>query len=183
MWGQPFKDEIHSRLRFAVRGLVAMANGGKDDNGSQFFLTLGVCEWLNSKHTIFGKVTGKTIYNLDAMGACEVDESDRPLYPPRILSTEVISNPFDDIAPRDLAAARKKEEDSKPKVKGKKDKKLLSFADDEEAPGVQEDTDAPLVKKKMVSAHDALDDVRLVKTSEEERTEEDKRRDQEMARR
>ena len=46
MWGQPFKDEIHSRLRFAVRGLVAMANGGKDDNGSQFFLTLGVCEWL-----------------------------------------------------------------------------------------------------------------------------------------
>jgi hypothetical protein len=35
----------------------------------------------------------------------------------------------------------------------------------------------------MVSAHDALDDVRLVKASEEERTEDDKRRDQEMARR
>jgi peptidyl-prolyl cis-trans isomerase SDCCAG10 len=37
-----------------------MANGGKDDNGSQFFFTLGQCEWLNGKHTIFGKVTGKT---------------------------------------------------------------------------------------------------------------------------
>jgi peptidyl-prolyl cis-trans isomerase SDCCAG10 len=47
-------------------------------------------------------VTGKTIYNLDAMGDCEVDAEDRPLYPPRILSTEVIHNPFDDIAPRDL---------------------------------------------------------------------------------
>lgn len=28
-------------------------------NQSQFFLTLGDCEWLNRKHTIFGKVTGK----------------------------------------------------------------------------------------------------------------------------
>lgn len=27
-------------------------------NLSQFFITLGDCEWLNRKHTIFGKVTG-----------------------------------------------------------------------------------------------------------------------------
>lgn len=33
-----------------------MANGGKDDNGSQFFFSLGPCEWLTGKHTIFGKV-------------------------------------------------------------------------------------------------------------------------------
>lgn len=59
-----------------------MANGGKDDNGSQFFLTLGECEWLTGKHTIFGKVTGKTIYNLDAMGVYETDDNDRPLYLP-----------------------------------------------------------------------------------------------------
>jgi hypothetical protein len=42
---------------------------------------------------------------------------------------QVIHNPFDDIAPRDL---QMKVLESKPKVKGKKDKKLLSFADDEE---------------------------------------------------
>lgn len=41
IYGEPFKDEFHQRLRFARRGLVAMANGGKDDNGSQFFFTLG----------------------------------------------------------------------------------------------------------------------------------------------
>ncbi len=38
-----------------------MANGGKDDNSSQFFFTLGPCEWLNGKHTIFGKVTQRRI--------------------------------------------------------------------------------------------------------------------------
>jgi peptidyl-prolyl cis-trans isomerase SDCCAG10 len=151
-----------------------MANGGKDDNGSQFFFTLGQCEWLNGKHTIFGKVTGKTIYNLDAMGDCEVDAEDRPLYPPRILSTEVIHNPFDDIAPRDI---KKKVLESKPKVKGKKDKKLLSFADDEEAPGLAEE-ETGVVKKKMVAAHDVLKDARL-----EQRTDEARRKDEEEARR
>ena len=55
-FGGPFKDEIHSRLRFMVRGIVAMANGGKDDNNSQFFMSLAPCDWLNGKHTIFGKV-------------------------------------------------------------------------------------------------------------------------------
>ena len=174
VWGDTFKDEIHSRLRFGVRGLLAMANGGKDDNGSQFFFTLGQCEWLNGKHTIFGKVTGKTIYNLDAMGDCEVDAEDRPLYPPRILSTEVIHNPFDDIAPRDI---KKKVLESKPKVKGKKDKKLLSFADDEEAPGLAEE-ETGVVKKKMVAAHDVLKDARL-----EQRTDEARRKDEEEARR
>ena len=64
IYGEPFKDEFHSRLRFTHRGLVAMANGGKDDNSSQFFITLGPTNDLNKKHTIFGKVTGDTIYNL-----------------------------------------------------------------------------------------------------------------------
>lgn len=60
----PLKDEFHSRLRFVRRGLVAMANAGPHDNGSQFFFTLGQCPELQNKHTIFGKVTGNTLYNL-----------------------------------------------------------------------------------------------------------------------
>ena len=36
VYGEPFKDELHSRLHFNHRGQVAMANGGKpNDNGSQ----------------------------------------------------------------------------------------------------------------------------------------------------
>src|ERR1700749_3624978 len=39
--GAPFEDEFHSRLKFNRRGLLGMANTGrKNDNGSQFFLTL-----------------------------------------------------------------------------------------------------------------------------------------------
>lgn len=36
-WGQPFEDEFSDKL-FNVRGSVAMANSGKDSNGSQFFI-------------------------------------------------------------------------------------------------------------------------------------------------
>ena len=50
------QDEFHSRLRFVRRGLVAMANAGPHDNGSQFFFTMAATPELQNKHTIFGKV-------------------------------------------------------------------------------------------------------------------------------
>ena len=63
MYGEPFNDELHSRIKFNHRGHVAMANSGaRDTNGSQFFITLERCDWIDRKHTIFGKVGGHTIY-------------------------------------------------------------------------------------------------------------------------
>lgn len=56
IYGEPFADEFHSRLRFVRRGLVAMANAGPNDNGSQFFFTLDRTDELQNKHTIFGRV-------------------------------------------------------------------------------------------------------------------------------
>lgn len=118
-----------------------MANENKPHtNQSQFFVTLDACEWLNRKHTIFGKVTGSTVFNVLRMGECEVGENDRPIETIKILSCEVLWNPFDDIIPRTVLAnsseadARTGGKDSKKgavKRKGTKDKKLLSFGEDE----------------------------------------------------
>ena len=107
------KDEFHSRLRFNRRGLVAMANAEPDDNGSQFFFTLGSCPELQKRHTLFGKVVGQTIFNMLKLNECEVVD-ERPVRPEKIISTEVIYNPFDDIRPRNQ---RDNEEDEISKKK------------------------------------------------------------------
>ena len=101
IWGRPFKDEIHGRIKFNHRGQVAMANDNRPNtNQSQFFITLGECEWLNRKHTIFGKITGNTIFNVLKLGEVEVGDQDRPVDPIVISKVEVLWNPFDDIVPR-----------------------------------------------------------------------------------
>jgi cyclophilin family peptidyl-prolyl cis-trans isomerase/thioredoxin-like negative regulator of GroEL len=54
--GYRFKDEIKPDSRIHFRGTLSMANAGPDTNGSQFFLTHLPTEWLNGKHTVFGRV-------------------------------------------------------------------------------------------------------------------------------
>lgn len=102
-----FPDEFHSRLRFNRRGLVGVANTGQNDNGSQFFITLDRADELTKKHTLFGRVAGDTLFNVMKMTELELDQNDRPLYPPRIKRTEVVINPFDDIVPRISERERK----------------------------------------------------------------------------
>ncbi|MED6256989.1 Peptidyl-prolyl isomerase cwc27 [Characodon lateralis] len=123
IYGRPFKDEFHSRLRFLRRGLVAMANAGPHDNGSQFFFTLGRADELNNKHTIFGKVTGDTVYNMLRLAEVECDVNERPLKPHKIRTAEVLHSPFDDIIPRETKKSKKekdKEEAKKSQSKATK---------------------------------------------------------------
>lgn len=126
IYGEPFKDEFHSRLRFSRRGLLAMANSGRDDNGSQFFFTLAEAPELQNKHTIFGKVAGDTIYNMLKLEEGVIDHNERPHYPQKINKTEILLNPFDDIQPR---ITKKKDESEKLKKKKEKGIKyvLLDF--------------------------------------------------------
>ncbi|KAH9066535.1 cyclophilin-like protein [Lactarius vividus] len=159
---EPFEDEIHPRLRFAHRGLVGMANNGsKNSNDSQFFITLDRADELQGKHTLFGRCVGDTIYKLD--------DSGRPVYPPKIKTVRIIDNPFDDIVPRITAeekraqqrarqaAIREREETARERGQRKfRDTKLLSFgADaDEEAEGV-----STVIQKKSVARPDLVENL------------------------
>jgi cyclophilin family peptidyl-prolyl cis-trans isomerase len=54
--GYKFEDEPNAVK--LVRGVVAMANSGPNTNGSQFFIiTAPSTDWLQGKHTAFGRVT------------------------------------------------------------------------------------------------------------------------------
>ncbi|KDR70982.1 hypothetical protein GALMADRAFT_75764 [Galerina marginata CBS 339.88] len=107
-FGEQFEDEIHPRLRFSHRGIVAMANNGtKNSNDSQFFITLGKADELHGKHTLFGQCVGDTVYNVMKIGEMEIDSEGRPVYPPKIKSIRIVDNPFDDIVPRITAEEKR----------------------------------------------------------------------------
>ena len=181
-----FNDEFHSRLRFVHRGILAMANSGApNSNGSQFFITLCECPWLQKKHTIFGKVVGDSIYNVAELGKVETNgdgdtgaaqetaDAERPIEPPVIKSVSVDWNPFDDMVRREVAsrpstttqeeAALGVDDGSRVKKKNKKRKKnlgLLSFGEEvaNEVFDERERTkpEGSVAAVKIKSSHDVL---------------------------
>jgi peptidyl-prolyl cis-trans isomerase SDCCAG10 len=147
--GEPFEDEFHSRLKFNRRGLLGMANEGKDSNGSQFFITLGSTPELQGKHTMFGRIEGETIYNLMKMAEVEMTEeegSERPMYPTKVTGSEILVNPFEGMEARVREAPRTTGSDKRGKEVKKRKKPLgknvLSFGGDE-----GDEDAAPVVKK------------------------------------
>jgi len=58
IWGKEFKNEDTPNLVFDRPFLLAMANHGRNTNGSQFFITTVPTPHLNGGYTIFGEVVG-----------------------------------------------------------------------------------------------------------------------------
>lgn len=86
--GYQFADETNNGLIFDRPGLLAMANAGANTNGSQFFITYDIPEWLNGNHTIFGEL----LEGQEVLNSLTVREPGSDLPADVILKIEIIED-------------------------------------------------------------------------------------------
>lgn len=101
IYGEKFDDENFNVLH--DKYVVAMANSGKNTNGSQFFITTVKTSWLNGKHVVFGRVLkGFDLVNLiEGYGS----SSGRP-------SQKIIFENCEDVSDKPKHSKKKYEQDS-----------------------------------------------------------------------
>jgi len=85
--GYQFADEISGSNQNNI-GTIAMANAGPNTNGSQFFINVANNNFLDTKHTVFGKV----VAGMDVVTKIEntaTGQADRPASPMIITSIDL----------------------------------------------------------------------------------------------
>lgn len=86
--GYQFADEIHAENRNDI-GTISMANAGPNTNGSQFFINTANNNFLDTKHTVFGRV----VEVMDVVTAIENTKTmpgDRPVEDMIIEKIEIV---------------------------------------------------------------------------------------------
>ena len=76
--GYTIDDEFGEGLIHKGAGILSMANAGPNTGGSQFFITLVDCPWLDGHHAVFGHVI-EGLEVVQAIGKVPTDSFDRPL--------------------------------------------------------------------------------------------------------
>jgi len=85
--GYSFADELSNENKNVI-GTISMANSGPNTNGSQFFINTANNNFLDTKHTVFGKV----VAGMDVVYAIEnnkTGQNDRPIEDMIIVKIEV----------------------------------------------------------------------------------------------
>lgn len=95
-WSKSFSDEFEGPLTHDGRGVLSMANKGKDTNTSQFFILYRQAAHLNRKHTIFGRVV-EGLDTLDRLEKIPIDDKSRPTEDCVIEDLVVLIDPFEDF--------------------------------------------------------------------------------------
>ena len=116
IYGKKFDDENFA-YSLSREGLLAMANSGPNTNGSQFFITLKDCPWLNGKHVVFGQVI-KGMDVVKEVEAVDADGQDKPKINVVIENCGEIKKEATEEKKEEPKAEEKKEE---PKAEEKKE--------------------------------------------------------------
>jgi peptidyl-prolyl cis-trans isomerase A (cyclophilin A) len=98
MGGPVFKydDEFHPRALFSGNGQLALANSGKDTDGSQFFVTVGPQRFLDFGYTLCGQLL-RGFPALTNIINTPTDSGSRPLADVIITQTSLVPDPFDTV--------------------------------------------------------------------------------------
>ncbi|RKH18323.1 peptidylprolyl isomerase [Corallococcus sp. CA031C] len=98
--GYRFEDEFQSGRSFDKPGILAMANAGRNTNGSQFFITTSTPSHLTGRHTIFGEVvSGYDV--VEKISNVPRSAQDRPQTPVILIGVTL-----SDKAPKGVPAAK-----------------------------------------------------------------------------
>lgn len=91
IYGATFKDEISDQK--IVVGTLAMANAGKNTNGSQFFIVTQQDQpSLDGSYTVFGKVSDEASMNVvKAIAAVPTDSTSKPTTDVKITGMDILS--------------------------------------------------------------------------------------------
>uniref|UniRef100_M8C588 peptidylprolyl isomerase n=1 Tax=Aegilops tauschii TaxID=37682 RepID=M8C588_AEGTA len=122
IYGEQFEDE-NFVLRHDDRGLLSMANAGRNTNGSQFFITFKPNSHLDRKNTVFGKlILGNDV--LKRIEHVDVDGStNKPIVPVRIVDCGELVDDKKKVKSK-LSIDSSEDEGNEEKHKGRRKKSL-----------------------------------------------------------